>query len=654
MGKKSRRTRAKAQEPTRLEMIRNVMKSEQLIRGEAGDAERAQVRAEQEKQRREKPTENQKLIDRMSLENSLEQQRDLIRSLFTNVGIDWKSYEEDPYGDGDQSNLALQASDALYEVLCSKCGDFYQYFVGAEAVVSNFNSTPDVGKLEYLARMLGVNPDDVLARADSFHAATDSVGLSRLAYYCSLPDADKVDEIIRTSTDRGSVERKHLLERRETSFRLTPLMFAVYGYLSLADRLKPGNFGDVVHVLLKYGANPFARDIAGGTVIHYATDVNLCRPSKTTKSLEMAQMCLDASQKYNVIHQKVRLEGLSKAELNGAKGYCGGFDAREGRFVIYLLREDGTMQKRPIAVKVKNVIITSAGNDECSPNRPLVDCQKRGGATALFKVALEGTRRDLATFLIQNGASIDIDVRDGVNTRMSPRSMATGSMQQALLTTLKYCKERPVDAVIRQQIAKLDKKAKMKSGDVMKLSACVLCKRKGETFPCQGCAGMWYCGVACQKKHWQEHKAGCRDTKNILVGPPNEEELAPDLALFCYNRVENTNLDSVSGGYNPPAGLAARGWFWLKVTAFADNYLLCYDESRSCCFVILNGSEGFQATFDLIFPNWEPPYKQLGVGDSDESVDSSVVVRALHFCALFTENGTCMIYPKSARIKGSF
>ena len=39
---------------------------------------------------------------------------------------------------------------------------------------------------------------------------------------------------------------------------------------------------------------------------------------------------------------------------------------------------------------------------------------------------------------------------------------------------------------------------------------CAVCQSMHNPKPCAGCMGVYYCGKACQMKHWREHKTICR------------------------------------------------------------------------------------------------------------------------------------------------
>lgn len=92
-----------------------------------------------------------------------------------------------------------------------------------------------------------------------------------------------------------------------------------------------------------------------------------------------------------------------------------------------------------------------------------------------------------------------------------------------------------------------------------------------------------------KRRHCALRRKACRSTTSALLGPPSEEELAGDLICYLCRQVEGVDLDSSSFGCNPPASADANDLFWLKVKTLADTCLLCYDQSRSCCFLILIG-----------------------------------------------------------------
>jgi hypothetical protein len=87
-------------------------------------------------------------------------------------------------------------------------------------------------------------------------------------------------------------------------------------------------------------------------------------------------------------------------------------------------------------------------------------------------------------------------------------------------------------------------------------------------------------------------------------------------------------------------------FFWLKVTLHPEAYILCYDNSKSCCFVIFDDSREYRETFDLVSL----------AHNNNKQFDNNVpvIVKSLHFIASFIENGVCKIYPRSAQVRTGF
>lgn len=133
------------------------------------------------------------------------------------------------------------------------------------------------------------------------------------------------------------------------------------------------------------------------------------------------------------------------------------------------------MRKKPIAVKIENVI-GALGDKGGHATGPLVNFQRRGGQAALNDVALHGARGGVAMLLVKNGASIDLDCAG-----LSPQMIATDDKMKMLLSAVQARQQRPVDAVIRKQAPKLEKRAQ---ADTTRKSFCDFCKQEGESFPC--------------------------------------------------------------------------------------------------------------------------------------------------------------------------
>jgi hypothetical protein len=500
---------------TAVDLVRAEIYAEAIQRGEYGQRMRDEVADYRRKRRLEAPTKNQKLIDQISItSNSLEENQKLIRTIFTNIGIDWKSYDD--HTDGDQSTIActgdmntVRAADEIDE-LWYRLFDWEQSCMEAEK-----RHIPMIASAYMnICRNSNMSVEELKRVENSYY---DSMSyLSRPGYYASYPFPKKLEDHITSSTKPGTEERKLLVEKRDTTFRLSPLMCAVFmfGLVNIdsektADGFKR-DYKQSVHLLLKYGANPFAKDITGRTVIHYAT-YPLARQLRTPTLLEMAKMCIDASHHYAKVHKIVTLQGLSKIELNGRRGYCGGYDTHSGRLIVYLYgHESGTttlLGSKPYSLKPENVFSTTneSENDttSCDKSNMLVHFETRNKVSptsALYTATFHGERADIASFLIANGASIDFG-------DPSPRTLLENIIERSrkneTINSRGLNDDTPVDAIIRKEMARLDKKAsKEQVGVLMDKQCSACCKINKKLLECVQCYGALYCGVQCQRSHW--------------------------------------------------------------------------------------------------------------------------------------------------------
>ena len=161
-------------------------------------------------------------------------------------------------------------------------------------------------------------------------------------------------EQVRDDLTKASAEKKReLLEFRETTLRLSPVLLTIVGSKhfqfcgtspidQLAGLIDPSG-GDrremkrtkVVEELLSHGARPDARDVYGKTAVHYGAG-----SMATDESMELVQLCIDAADRLDI-----------------------------------------------------------------SPR--LVDIQDRGGMVAMHEVVM-GNRIDMCKFLVGNGANIQL------------------------------------------------------------------------------------------------------------------------------------------------------------------------------------------------------------------------------------------------------
>jgi hypothetical protein len=233
--------------------------------------------------------------------------------------------------------------------------------------------------------------------------------------------------------------------------RLTPLLLVVSigknvapPTPGLADAMQ-SNLVRVAKLLLKHGARPDARDVAGKTVFHYGAGA-----MATDMTLKVAEMCLRAHERGGSHGgggggprraaaprpgDRVELLGLegSGAELNGARGTARGYDPDAGRRLVSIAaqRRGAAGGRRIVAVKDENLRIVDDDNnnpnqDDAPPFIRLCDMQDRLGGVCLLEAVMQ-ERLDVATFLLERvGARVDVSDCDGI----SPLSLSTNAAGQ--------------------------------------------------------------------------------------------------------------------------------------------------------------------------------------------------------------------------------
>jgi len=246
-----------------------------------------------------------------------------------------------------------------------------------------------------------------------------------------------------------------LLETRETSMRLTPLLMVVAvlrtfgiapeasgrssddaspmiakstssgGKISpnkppLAKRLKQReivtlekNLLQVVMILLEYGARPDARDVCGKTVCHYGAGIDA-----TETSMAAVTMCIGACTSAHFFGKEIVLRNMNDEVYDGQGGIAAGYQAETGRRLVYMFgqKEDFSVLNRNLQLvnynqKQEKVLLPP------KPTAKLVNIQDRSGRTALFDL-LQSNRVDVAKFLLhKHEASLDAPNWDGYTLR---------------------------------------------------------------------------------------------------------------------------------------------------------------------------------------------------------------------------------------------
>ena len=287
-------------------------------------------------------------------------------------GTDIAKNALDTMGDGDQSTIKLpEPKKQFYRDLYSSGGDIQAMFVSAP----------------------GGKPS-----------------LTDFGLYCAVGQSDRVMTALQVNDRPGkaSTNLLELLETRETSMRLSPLLMIV----SLGKNISGGNPKGLLtnaKALIQHGCRVDAKDVVGKTVCHYGAGV---MATKTT--MQIVEWCVQAYQSNQFLNQEVELHSLKNATMNGKIGISRGFNVDNGRRVVYLPGED-----TPVGIKPENLKLANSKSPKALPN--LCDVQDRLGGVALLEVFMSD-RTDVAEFLLDTvGASINVADWDGY----SPASMAS-------------------------------------------------------------------------------------------------------------------------------------------------------------------------------------------------------------------------------------
>jgi hypothetical protein len=241
---------------------------------------------------------------------SLQEQKDTIRKALLEMGTDCNDNDADLTGNGDQSMIpTVSGRDAARNL----------YSIG--------------GDINIHARQGALSPFAMMCITGNLEAVHDKIL--------------EVTSMNYTDNDINSTALKTLLETRETSLRLSPLLLIVsIGKTLIGPDQCKTNFQGVTKLLLKHGAAPDAKDVLGKTVCHYGAGA-----MATSMTLEVADMCIRAAGSSHLFDKQVELNGLKNQGMNGKKGVVGGFDAGTGRRKVIFVAEEG----REVWVKPENL-----------------------------------------------------------------------------------------------------------------------------------------------------------------------------------------------------------------------------------------------------------------------------------------------------------
>jgi hypothetical protein len=474
---------------------------------------------------------------------ALEKIRAEIRQGLEKNGTDVRRNDADLFGDGDQSSITgTVARQQFYRDLYATGGDI-NVIADVPSALSAFATACIVGHIDNVRKML------------------------------QAADTDPV---------KPSKQLLELLERRETTQRLSPLMMIVSIGKNVQVAQAPlGNeaFGSIqleaVKLLLEYGARPDARDVCGKTVCHYGLGA-----FATDMTMTAAGYCIAAHQSSHFFNKEVELHSLQKAELNGLRAICRGYVVATGRRSVYLLD-----RKQTVALKPENLKLVD-GDDESSSSRPkLCDIPDRLGCVSLMEVLMQ-ERVDVATVLLdQHNARSDIVNAEG----LSPKQMAitAGVLSKVGHLIVKHGMRQSRDA------AKEEKNACSKCGKTdVHLSKCSLCR------------SVQYCSRECQVSHWKKggHKQICEQRQHemnqtvVLEPPPPRTDGMVFATLSAASMAGRAPMSpAASGTFRKPKHVNIGEQFYIKIQGGGPQMpLMIYDQTREFQTMLEPTDPGFE------------------------------------------------------------
>ena len=365
----------------------------------------------------------------------IDEAKAIIRKLTVLSGTDVNINDSDPYGDGDQRDVLKESKRQILRNLFSDGGDLESCLVFR--------------------------------------------GLSPFGYACAQGNKQMVLNMIK-ATKEWSNERMQLLEKRETSLRLSPLLITIafskakstVCYHTGVSEINMDHVG-VVEALLRYGARPDVKELSGRTVIHYAAGC-----MATTETLKMTDYLIDAAKSSKYFGKEVVLRNLAKEEYNGLTATVGGYLVKTKRREVILSNDRGRFSLDPV-----KLFSVNEGGEKCivDSSRNLINDLDRLSTISLHEVFMS-QRVDVAQFLVDRKASIDVG-------EVTVRSMSQVRNAFGISSMSK---------IIQKYATKLEKKG------------CAYCQTLPEqAFKCSRCRTAIYCSSNCQRAHWSQHKLEC-------------------------------------------------------------------------------------------------------------------------------------------------
>jgi len=524
------------------------------------------------------------------LQMSLPQAQVYFRQVLSRHGTNVDQNDKDPLGDGDQSRVTRKHAQ-FYREMFACGGDINHHADQGLRQISIFAKHCISGNVKEMKRLL--------------------------------------DQAAGSSNGPPSPALIQLLERRETSLRLSPLLMLV----SIGKNLQmPGSSADdqiqAAKLLLEYGARPDARDVCGKTVCHYGMGA-----MATKMTMQVVELCHQAhTASSHLFGKQVELHNLSEQQTNGARGWCLGYNVDTGRRSVYL-----SDAQKMVSIKPQNLkLATPAVNNDASAASPstattstsakLCDIPDRLGIVCLLEV-IQGDRTDVAKILLDEyNANLDIEDCDGI----SPRSLSLNT------------------AIMSSAAAMVNEAAGARGKRQEKVSHRTCCNCGGvessqkKLLTCAICSMVWYCSKTCQRQHWNAggHKKVCKDmaaSKTVAIMLQRPKDTGQHMSLFSLSgkaRGTVTNTHGEGSGYRQPSHVGVGEKFDLKVQGTGGpSPLMLYDKTRECNFYVSPGEPGFTELLKAVQaePTWQG--------------------RKTFVTASFDAGGNCIVYPALTSVK---
>ncbi len=170
------------------------------------------------------------------------------------IGTDCAKNDLDPLGDGDQSMIKTSGGRDKAREIFSEGGDISEHLMGC--AFSEFVMNCMLGSVQGTEKAI----EEAIKKGGG--------------------------DLVPTSRNE---ELRKLLESRETSLRLSPLLMIVSAGKNLVDVDEDDQI-QIAKLLLQYGANPRAQDVLGKTVCHYGAG-----GMATSMTLKVADICILAA-----------------------------------------------------------------------------------------------------------------------------------------------------------------------------------------------------------------------------------------------------------------------------------------------------------------------------------------------------------------------